>query len=241
MATKTSNVGGRPTGDDPAAYTNFRKWSYRRWAWEFLRRNPRFKTACIEAGDDPVRQASVAQEFHLKRYKFYRESYSNGSGRPLFLSSAIASWSCAADEEARKLKLTLRGGEVLIRFDLSTTTSDAEAIEAQLRSAALVIRRRQKTYLSAKALPEPARSSAKAIYFLRSLRLLDLLDGKLGREPGRALRIVNESAMKTMSDAEARESGRKQIQQARELSVDGYRHLANRPGSPNPKTFVSAD
>lgn len=226
---------------DVADYRNFREWTYKRWAWEFLRRNPEFRNACLAAGDDPARRAQVATEFVLKRFKRHSEGYTSGSGRPLFLSSSVSSWICDEGEESRQPKVKIKAGQVLVRFDLSVTTVDREAIEAQLRHASDIIRRRQKDYLAAMGIAEPAKPSARPTYFLRNLRLLDLLDGKPRVEPGRALSIVNANKTSRMLPAEALDKCGHQIEAARELSGNGYKHLANRTGTPQPDKWVAAD
>ena len=225
---------------DSAEYENFRAWKYKRWAWEFLRRNPEFKKACSAAGDDPACRAQVATEFVLKRFKRHSEGYTSGSGRPLFLSSSVSSWICDGGENSRRPRVTIKAGQVLVRFDLSVTTLDREAIEAQLRHASVIIRKRQKEYLAATGKVEPAKPSARPSYLLRYLRLLDLLDGKPRMEPGRALSILNSNRTSRLLPAEALETCGHQIDAARELSVHGYKHLANRTGAPQPAKWLAA-
>ncbi len=243
MATKNIKTVKRPTGTNLDEYKNFREWTFEQWAWEFLRRNAKFIRACKAAGEDEAHQAEVASEFHLARFKSYKEGYGVGRRRPKFASSSVASWSWRAADEARQPRVRVRRGQVLLRFDLSATTDDAEALAAQLREAGRLLAKKQREYLAQSQLPEPKRASAKPLYFLRSLRLLDLLDGKdkRCRDPGHALRLLNEPPRSPMSDAEALEKHRKQIAQAREMSEHGYRHLANREGSPAPKSFAGDD
>lgn len=220
-----------------AEYPGYKKWSFKRWAWEFLRRNRDYIAACKRIGDDEAQKAAIATQFGLKRFKPYREPHIGASGRPLFLGAAVSFLSNVEVAADRRMKVTLRDGEVLIRFNLSATINDPDSIDAQLRSAAVVIRKHQKAYLARLGRSEPKGTRAKQMWFLRSLKLLDLLDGKVAahREPGRALRLVNEprNAPDPKSDAEARESGKKQIEQARRLTTSGYLHLATREGKPN--------
>lgn len=65
----------RPDGTDIERYAGCEKWSYRRWAWAFLRRNEHFQAACkaADASGKDEDKAIVAAEYGLKRYKSYRE------------------------------------------------------------------------------------------------------------------------------------------------------------------------
>ena len=85
----------RPDGTDVERYIGMEKWSYRRWAWEFLRRNEQFLAACKRANsaESNDEKAKVAAEFGLKRYKPYTESFTGASGKPLFAAGSISSWS----------------------------------------------------------------------------------------------------------------------------------------------------
>ena len=230
----------RPTGTTKDEYAGHEKWTYRRWAWEFLRRNPEFIKACKLAKDDLAKQVEVASEFGLKRFKPHTEAYGRDRRLPVFLSAAVGTWSAVDASRKRNVSVTLREGQVLVRFNLAAGREDARAIQAQLVTAEKTIRALQRKYMQAIAAEEPAASESKPMYFVRHLRLLDLLGGKEStrRLPGRALRWVNEHPKTRMSNAEALDKHHKQIEQAQELCLHGYRHLATRPGTPTPKCFV---
>lgn len=231
----------RPTGLTRDEYRGHEKWSYRRWAWEFLRRNQEFIRACRESRGDPERQAQVATEFGLKRFKPYTEGFTTNK-RPMFSAASVDSWSALDAEEVRVVRPRLRQGQVLVRFNLAAARDDALAIDAQLAAAQRRLKALQRRYMQAVGADEPPAHERKPMYFLRGLRLLDLLDGRVAqhREPGHALRLVNEprDTKKPMSDAEALKEHRKQIAQARELCSQGYRHLATRAGKPTAKRFA---
>ena len=150
-----------------------------------------------------------------------------------------ATLSNVAGVKAIRPKLLMQSGHVLVRFNLSESVDDQDAIDPQLRQAKLVIKKRQQEYMKANEIAALKGHEAKPIYFLRSLRLLDLLDGKnsLYSQTGRALRLVNGHGEGELTEKEARAKYKQQIGQARRLASDGYRHLANREGCPKPKSF----
>lgn len=208
----------RPTGITKDEYAGHEKWTYRRWAWEFLRRNPEFIKACKTAKEDLAKQVEVASEFGLKRFKPYTEAYGRDRRLPVFLSAAVGTWFAVDASRERTMSVKLREGQVLVRFNLAAGREDARAIQAQLATAEKTIRALQRKYMHAIAAQEPAASESKPKYFVRHLRLLDLLGGKESKRrlPGRALRRVNEDpkSKAPMSDAEALDKYHHQIEQA---------------------------
>ena len=209
----------RPTGTTKDEYAGHEKWTYRRWAWEFLRRNPEFINACKAAKDDLAKQVEVASEFGLKRFKPYTEAYGRDRRLPVFLNAAVGMWSAVDASRKRTVSVTLREGQVLVRFNLAAGREDARAIQAQLATAEKRLKAPQTQYMKAIGAQEPKATESKPMYFVRHLRLLDLLSGKelKRRAPGRALRWVNEDpkTKARMSDTEALGNHRHQIEQCR--------------------------
>ena len=67
MPTKRVKItkGNRPDGLSIARYKGHETWSYRRWAWEFLRRDDDFIRACAAVDHNEGTEPEVAKEFHL--------------------------------------------------------------------------------------------------------------------------------------------------------------------------------
>ena len=61
----------RPDGLSLDRYKGHEKWSYRRWAWEFLRRNEDFIAACDALNRNEKTEIEIAEEFHLADFKHY--------------------------------------------------------------------------------------------------------------------------------------------------------------------------
>lgn len=238
----TATTKNRPTGIDVQEYKGYEKWTFKRWAWEFLRRNPDFAKQCTAAGDDATAQQAVADEFGLKRFKHYKSAYGHAP-MPSFRDGAVSSWSWL-QEHPRKAKMRISRGQVVIRFDLSATTKDVAALEAQLRNAKSLLMKRQRTYLQEIGAPEPKAHRNKPMFFLQSLRLLDLMNygAKHKVTDAQAWMIVNSGLAlheaRTRTDALTSQEVAKPRALAREMAASGYRHLANRSGSPNPKEFA---
>lgn len=243
--TKTIEKVKRPTGLKAADYGKFEKWTFRRWAWEFLRRNDDFAKRCRAAGEDLAARQAVADDFGLKRFKSFAEGYSKGS-KPRFSDDAICSWTWQEGQD-RQARIRIERGQVLIRFDLSTTTNDSAVLDAQLRAAKSRLNKRQAAYLKEMALPEPKEHKKKPVYFLQSLRLLDLM--AYGKKHDITIAQAWMILHKKMTPVEARKNADAAASQdvanrselAREMASTGYRYLASRPGRPSVEKFACAD
>lgn len=245
MSTKPKTKIRRPSGRSVEEYVGFEQWTYKRWAWEFLRRNPEFQAACDKAGEDTGKRQQVAKRFGLKRFVRYQRQTRRPDWAPEFDSSTVSKWSWIKGRE-KMPALKFLAGDVVIRFRLAATALDDAALDAQLADAKRYMTEQRTAYLtSIQAEPREAVKAAKPIYFLRNLRLIDLLDGKYkpDREPGRALRLLHErpGAKSPMTDQEASRRFGQKISQARGLVKAGFRLLANREGVPAVAKFETSD
>jgi hypothetical protein len=110
----------------------------RRWAWEFLRRNPRFQEACKAARTgDQARKQQVARDFGLTKFKDYLEGYTGVSGKPRFASSVPNYWTNvgASAKESVVKRIRLNAGQVAVRFDLAAAQPHKAALAAQTCSS----------------------------------------------------------------------------------------------------------
>ena len=183
-----------PDGKNLADYHGHRKWSSKRWAWEFLRRNPTFIDACDELAafaDAEKKEARrlVALLFGLDRFKPYSEDY--GTGKPPKFEAADIYVYCNVDQdEPKTVPLTaLAKGEVVIRFNLWPSVADERALRAQLKRAGAELRAKRRSLLSAQSVgstrpesvseegtpPAPIETAGQRHIYIRHLRILDLL------------------------------------------------------------------
>jgi len=114
--------------DDDEEYAGSDTWSYRRWAWEFLRRNPAYQAACRTAprhrGAD---NSEVAAKFGRLDLRPYWSRYGYGDDqRSMWLAEHVdvvttLPWSGAP------LDKPLREGQVALIFDLVQTSAAGTA------------------------------------------------------------------------------------------------------------------
>ena len=196
--------GDRPTGRDESEYADSRTWTWRRFAWEFLRRSAQFQHAADGAIDltayltkedadrdapyDPFQGVpqNVAERYGLTRFKHYSEHYDQGT-KPRFepRSLRVYSWLHSEDRK-RRVDLPVRYGEVLLRFSLLPSIHSLAALDTVLLLAERAIERqlRDAREKLARLAREAAvnqqsggRTSAKRFVkkdLLKALRLLDL-------------------------------------------------------------------
>lgn len=113
----------RPNWSDAATYPDPAKWSYRRWAWEFLRRNKDYVAATKKGRVRlPKEKALVAQKFGRSDFKPYYEEYLDDDAGHHWLPEAILKKTVWYEEGAKDGDVTgLSIGEVALVFDLSQT------------------------------------------------------------------------------------------------------------------------
>ena len=233
----------RADGTDPERYAGLEKWSYKRWAWEFLRRNEDFRAACKQANatGSEVEKEKVAAEFGLKRYKSYNEAFRGSSGRPLFATGSISSWSRidCEDDEGKKIRVTLDGGQVLIRFDLASALNDAKVLEKQLRLAEIRLEKRLKSYAANKK-KQVQVGRHKVGTFGQYLRLLDLRAAGI-RQIESGLLVAPKKARRLETMLAGKEDFapaiNKRMNRAIEYATELYRYLAVLKGRPSVKAI----
>ena len=220
----------RPEGKEQDDYEGHKRWTFQRWAWEFLRRNEDFQEACKLAAGNPEAEKEVAATFGLKKFVSYTKGSKKPSWAPKFRPAAVDLWSWQGP--VRRPAVAVRAGQVLVRFDLSHSANDSASLSAQIEDARRRLETLRKAYLSEIGPATAKASNRKPIYFINSIRLLDMLAN--GIKPGRALRILHElpGARAPMSDREALDKHRKQLSLAKEMASSEYRTLSTRAGAP---------
>lgn len=125
--------------------------SYRGYAWEFLRRNPKFQdegTRALASGSGRERE-QVACKFGLRDLVSYRHDYVPGEPELVWLAEAL----CEPPVVHRKGKAnsiqTYQLGQVALIFDLdATVTSGPAAIDAYLWDARRTLMEERNRYIS---------------------------------------------------------------------------------------------
>ena len=174
-----------PDGRNEAIYSRLGNENYRRFAWEFLRRNLRFQGDCmaVEAGRE--KSEDIAMKWGLKRFKDYRESHSKPRN-VVFDASRVRFYS-RDFKETRRIKLRLAPGEVAVVFDLNDLKKYRQAFDAKLIYAALGLKRRLKLLLEEGG--KPKRIKLLSNNLSRYLRVFDLR--KSGMKPSEIRDLVH--------------------------------------------------
>lgn len=208
-------------------YKNYERWSYRRWAWEFLRRSPEFRRACDQVKNASApEQKAVANRFQLKKFKRYNEAYKGTSGYPIFLPATISSFTHdpSLKDDIQK-KIRSRPGKVIVVFDLNAALKQERFLNKQLQSTERRLKKRLEKLRQLNNVNEIAGAiKPKRSKYLIYLRILDLLAaGKSKIECAQAL--SKDNTIKTSTDA-SQELG-KHIKAAKLLSSEGYIYLTS--------------
>ena len=233
----------RPDGEDLTRYKRCEKWTYRRWAWEFLRRNSEFQKACKLAKTDEQRQ-EVAAQFGLKKFKSFREAYGHPpASRPTFTLGLITSRKHLSDEGGapQKVRTSLHPGEVMIRFDLSKALTDTQVLEKQLRMASVRLKRLLAAY-AAKIDKKLDQINHSPEVWGQYLRLLDgIAAGKNQVQAGLMIAPYKASKLQDPFEETTKEDLKtainKKVKKARLYSTELYRYLAILKGRPHMKSF----
>lgn len=127
-------VVNRPVWKDPSSYIDVANWSYRRWAWEFLRRNSEFAEETKKGRVRlPKEKDRIAHKFGRVKYKAYNEEYSklDDEGR-YWLPECIVSKSAWHEDLGENLLTGLSIGQVALVFDLTQTLKGGETAISSL-------------------------------------------------------------------------------------------------------------
>lgn len=123
-------------------------WEYRRWAWEFLRRNLEYQeesSAALSAGS-PALVKSVARRYGLRDLVHFKKGYVPGDPAFVWLSETFCK---SALVGSRQTNLRLQAGEVALVFDLdSTLASGPAAIDAMLYNAKRILQEQRQVYIN---------------------------------------------------------------------------------------------
>ncbi len=173
-----------PSGMDEKEYKSYQKWTNRRWAWEFLRRNKRFQAWCNSDEISTLTKKKIneiaREEFGLIEYKHFMERFSDvGVKKPRFTTSNIQSWSFITDEEINKsnknIKFIRQPGTVLIRFNVRAISKSAKALNKQLEVAKSRLNKRKEKWLKLSA-DTVDKGRVKITDGIGYLRLLDIVN-----------------------------------------------------------------
>jgi hypothetical protein len=168
----------RPDGLSIDRYKGHEKWSYRRWAWEFLRRNEDFIAACDALDRQEKAEAEIAEEFHLQNFKHYKRPYkSDGNPAPKFIVRMIGKRTKLTAKELGGKPVKMNTGQVWLRFDLNHEFIVRGSLDAQLRVAKRSLNLALKEYTETFKKQLPKKKKPDRSGFVDLLRRLDAVAG----------------------------------------------------------------
>jgi hypothetical protein len=156
-------------------YSGNEKWGYRRWAWEFLSRNP--KSRSLFLGSTETR-AAACRRFGLVNLPNLR-SVDKDSKERYWLSELVSEHIACRKSDEVNVGLNLKRGQVAIVFDLSQTIhAGRAAIDSLLSDARAKLFEEldwYETELAARNMPTPKVFKPRRNSLLRWLTLCDAL------------------------------------------------------------------
>ncbi|MBC3919227.1 hypothetical protein H8L32_17175 [Undibacterium sp. CY18W] len=225
----------RPDGATIDRYKGLSRWTYRRWAWEFLRRNNEFIEACNNAKDksEDEKQA-IAQQFGLLKFKDFKDKYKGNYGFPKFETEKLSIWTNINIEESPKRlkKIKLIPGAILIRFDLNKAITDIKAFDKQLRDAEKILKNRLDKYSEIRG-KKPAHFNHSVKTFGIYIRLLDARAA--GYKIAQCAQLIEPKKSEGKTTTELRDSVKHRIKQAEEYANYKYMSLPLHSGKPTSK------
>lgn len=121
----TLDQGRRPYWADIGAYVDYEEWSYKRWAWHFLQRNPMYQEVSIKGGPASGQRAAQFGRTNLKPYK---ERYSDDEDEKKgWLPERVSRLDNCVLPAGRTVSYDLKFGEVALVIDLGRTANAGRA------------------------------------------------------------------------------------------------------------------
>ena len=186
-----------PTGQRAGEYEGWEKWGDIKWAWEFLKRNNEYQECCVKCERNSTsirkRNAIARKEFGLLQFKDYREPFEgNEVVSPRFVTTNIQYWPQITEKQQQKcrdrnLKLVVRPGEVVFKFDLRAVEKTSKTIDGQLCAARTLLTKLTDQWLAlvkktTKRRPRKRLAGREALELLRLLDLIAFNDARPTRD-----------------------------------------------------------
>ncbi|WP_211632428.1 transcriptional regulator domain-containing protein [Paraburkholderia nemoris] len=128
-------------------YGDYRQWTYRRWAWEFLRRNRKYIDACVRfnesrrgprGGRNSAEMVAVAAQFGRWDLKHFNDPYDEKDR--YWLSERVVSHGWVERKDDGRKTFDLVAGQVAIVFDVRPIVSSGPAaLRAMLDQATEIL------------------------------------------------------------------------------------------------------
>lgn len=218
----------RPAGLEGSSYKTYRNWSYKKWAWEFLRRNHYFQVDClkVENGTHDEKQ-KVANDYGLKVFKKYTDAFKGKkSGAPKFFVGIPSVYKNTTADEIEIKRIRLSKTQIAIRFDLQFSNDFNWSIKTQIERAKSILTKDSKT-----SKPFDDINLERALYLIR------LLDGisntKVKTTQIDCYKALNaKSKLANLSNYDMQMNVKNDIKAAKVFAEKKYRYFGALKGKP---------
>lgn len=117
--------GKRPNWLDAESYVDHEMWSYKRWAWHFLQRNPQYQETSIKTGPTSQKRANAFGRVSLKGYK---TQYAQGEDdKKSWLAERVSNIDSCQVAGGSPVTYELEFGEVAFVIDLRQSVRSGRA------------------------------------------------------------------------------------------------------------------
>lgn len=121
----TLGQGCRPDWLNLEGYRDHDTWSYKRWAWHFLQRNPLYQETSIKRGPTSGERAKRFGRVHLKAYK--EKYFPHEDGKKSWLAERVSNIDSCLIIGGRAITYELAFGEVAFVIDMHQSVSSGRA------------------------------------------------------------------------------------------------------------------
>jgi hypothetical protein len=219
----------RPDGMDAARYASASRWSPRRWAWEFLRRNEDFvntSTTLIRTKAAPEDLALWAKEYGLVQFKHFNQPFRSANNPPpKFTTSFVGHKKRLTKEESSVYRRNLDVGDLVVRFTLQDCLNNSYALNAKIRRVKEIAEVAIQILREESGVKEEDYRNTKTSDWLKLLRLLDAVAAGVGNLEMASAIYPAETRGKTSPD-ELREFFKDRVRRARNHSSERYLFIA---------------
>ncbi|MBK5119193.1 hypothetical protein IQ288_04790 [Burkholderia sp. R-69980] len=147
----------RPMWNDEGSYPpGLENWSHRRWAWEFLRRNPDYQEACRSVDREPAwlesyqagnagrgrgsqgmlaarqRNAELAGRFGRCELKWFGEEYRDEEDKQRLWLAETVTQIKGSRPSGSEIRMELENGQVAMIFDLNRCLESGQAAKSSM-------------------------------------------------------------------------------------------------------------
>jgi hypothetical protein len=224
-----------PNGIDPSDYPKSEKWSHRKWAWEFLRRNPYFIAECKKVENGTATEESVCATFNLQEFKHYSKKYkAETSPLPVFPLNRrrfAANVTAEGIRTRRKARVRLKPGEVVFVFDLNHDRQVAGGLDYQIDVVTKRLHELKDAYFTSNEYATAKNTKPQSQSFIRSLRLLDATREHESIAAG--YKAAFPEMCRNLSLDAIRRKAESDLRAARAYALKGYVQIAARKGASN--------